>query len=95
MTALFRVFRECKALAAVTDPDIASWGSVEMTDCADLDFRKDARAAGGRNERRWKMVRGFMMAAVASMVVLALIAEARMTPEQRTVLFESLSYSYP
>ena len=40
MTALFRVFRECKALAAVTDPDIASWGSVEMTDCADLDFAK-------------------------------------------------------
>ena len=67
-----------------------------MTDCADLDFRKGARVvSGGRTERRMKMVRTFMMAVIASMVVLALIAEACMTPEQRTVLFESLSYAYP
>jgi hypothetical protein len=66
-----------------------------MTDCADQDFRKGARVdGGGRTERRVRMVPGFMMAAIASIVVLALIAEARMTPEQRAVLFES-SYSYP
>jgi hypothetical protein len=53
----------------------------KMTDCADLDFRKAATGVGGdRTERRMKMVRAFMMAAIASMVVLALIAEARMTP---------------
>jgi hypothetical protein len=33
-----------------------------------------------------------MKAAIASIVVLAPIAEARMTPERRTVLFE---YAYP
>jgi hypothetical protein len=49
-----------------------------MTDCADLDFRKGARAvSGGRTERRMKMVRTLMMAAIAGTVVLALIAEAR------------------
>jgi hypothetical protein len=65
-----------------------------MTDCADLDFRKAARGVSGdRTERRMKMARAFMMAAIASMVVLALIAEARMTPEQRIMVFES--YAYP
>ena len=65
-----------------------------MTDCADLDFSKAATGVSeDRTERRMKMVRAFMMAAVASMVVLALIAEARMTPEQRTVVWES--YAYP
>ena len=65
-----------------------------MTDRVDLDFRKaTTRVSGDCTERRMKMVRLFMMAAIASMVVLALIAEARMTPEQRTAVFES--YAYP
>jgi hypothetical protein len=65
-----------------------------MTDCTDLDFRKAAIGVNGdRTERRMRMIPAFMMAAIASMVVLALIAEARMTPEQRTVVWES--YAYP
>lgn len=66
----------------------------KLTDCADLDFHKAATGVSGdRAERRMKMLRAFMMAVIASMVVLAVIAEARMTPEQRTVVFES--YAYP
>jgi hypothetical protein len=81
---------------AVSDTDIASRRGVQMTDCTELDFRKGTSVvSGGCTERRMKMIRAFMMAAIAGMVVLALIAEARMTPEQRTVLFESLSYAYP
>jgi hypothetical protein len=95
-TALFRVrYGSHRRLTAVTDPDIASRRGDQMTDSADLDFRKAATGVSGdRTERRMKMVPAFMIAAIASIVVLALIVEARMTPEQRTVLFES-SYAYP
>jgi hypothetical protein len=66
-----------------------------MTDSADLNFRKGASVeSSGRTDRRTRMVPAFMMAAIASTVVLALIGEARVTPERRTALFES-SYAYP
>jgi hypothetical protein len=66
-----------------------------MTDSADLNFRKGTSVeSSGRTDRPTRMVPAFRMAASASIVVLALTAEARMTPEQRTVLFES-SYACP
>lgn len=44
--------------------------------------------------RRVKIIPAFMIAAIAAIIVLALIAEARMPPEKRLELSET-SYAYP
>ena len=66
-----------------------------MSHSAELYFRKSARSVGEtRVERRIKIIPTPMMAAIAVMVALALVAEARMTPEQRLQLLESYN-AYP
>jgi hypothetical protein len=62
---------------------------------ADLDLENGSRAvAKPDDERRNRMIRTLMMAGIASGVLFALIAEARLPPEQRAALFEAF-YAYP
>jgi hypothetical protein len=64
-----------------------------MTDYAEPNLRKTSGAAArARSERGMTFFPAFMIVAIVAMVVLALIAEARMTPEERAVLFEVYSY---
>jgi hypothetical protein len=64
-----------------------------MTDYAEPSLRKTSGAAARvRPERGVTFFPAFMIVAIVAMVVLALIAEARMTAEERAVLFEVYSY---
>jgi hypothetical protein len=66
-----------------------------MSHSAEWHFRKDALVGRGtRLKPRINTIPALMITVIAIMVALALIAEARMTPEQRLALFES-SYAYP
>jgi hypothetical protein len=66
-----------------------------MSHYAELFFRRPAGVVDGtRVERRIKFIPTLMMAAIAAIVALALVAEARMTPEQRLQLLESYN-AYP
>ena len=64
-----------------------------MTDYAEPNLRKSAAAApGARSGRAMTLFPAFMIAAIVAMVVLALIAEARMTAGERAALFEVYSH---
>jgi hypothetical protein len=66
-----------------------------MSHYAESYVRRDARLVG--RTRIWppiKIIPTLMVTAIVVMVALALIAQWRMTPEQRLVLFESY-YAYP
>jgi hypothetical protein len=64
-----------------------------MTDYAGPNLRNGAAAAVRvRSKRGMTWFPAFMIAAIVAMVVLALVAEARMTPEARAALFEVYSY---
>jgi hypothetical protein len=66
-----------------------------MSNYAEPYHRKGAgMILGAWIERRVKIIPAFMIAAIAAIIVLALIAEARMPPEKRLELFET-SYAYP
>ena len=66
-----------------------------MSHYAELFFRRAAGVVDGtRVERRIKFIPTLMMAAIAAIVALALVTEARMTPEQRLQLLESYN-AYP
>jgi hypothetical protein len=65
-----------------------------MTECAELDYQEDADVAEEvRSEHRMTILPTLMMAAIAGMVSLALIAEARLPPEQRLELLQA--YAFP
>jgi hypothetical protein len=65
-----------------------------MTECAELDYRKDAVVAEELgSEHRMTILPTLMMAAIAGMVALALIAEVRLPPEQRLELLQA--YAFP
>jgi hypothetical protein len=68
---------------------------VDMTQYAEVELCKDEVSVGTRTERRMKLVRTLLIAEIVGMVGLALIAEARLPPEQRVELFEPLAYAYP
>ena len=63
-----------------------------MTDYAEPNLRNSVAAVRVRSERSMTWLSAFMIAAIVAMVVLALVAEARMTPEARAALFEVYSY---
>jgi hypothetical protein len=66
-----------------------------MSHAAEWRFRKDVLVGRGtRFKPRINIIPTLMITVIAIMVALALIVEARMTPEQRLALFES-SYAYP
>jgi hypothetical protein len=62
---------------------------------AQLDFRKIPEVAKVRRSKdRMKIMRMFMMVVIAGTVVLAIISESRLSPEQRVELFKA-TYAYP
>jgi len=62
---------------------------------AELGVAKDARALrGARIERSTNIIRSLVAAGAMGIVALALIAESRLTPDQRLEVFES-SHAYP
>ena len=66
-----------------------------MNHYAELGVAKDAGALrGARMERSTKIIRSLVAAGAMGIVALALIAESRLTSEQRLELFE-LSHAYP
>jgi hypothetical protein len=66
-----------------------------MNHPAQLDFRKIPEVAKvRRSEDRMKIMRMFMMVVIAGTVVLAIISESRLSPEQRAELFKA-TYAYP
>jgi 4-hydroxybenzoate polyprenyltransferase len=66
-----------------------------MTQDTELDFHKGAKSFElAYKARRAKIIGPLMAGMVAAIVVLAMIAESRLTFEQRLELFES-SHSYP
>ena len=62
-----------------------------MTSYAESYLRQSSKAEANavRTERRMRLARAFMMAAILAMVALAIIAEARMTAEERAALFDA------
>jgi hypothetical protein len=63
----------------------------KMTSYAESDLRQSSKAEANavRTERRMRLARAFMMAAILAMVALAIIVEARMTAEERAALFDA------
>jgi hypothetical protein len=67
-----------------------------MSQYAESYFRRDTRLVGRtRIGPRIRIIPTLMVAGIVVMVALALIEEARMTPEQRLALFESSYVAYP
>jgi hypothetical protein len=78
-------------------PRLRAGETSKMTSYAEPDLRQNSSAETkeARTERYFKWARLFMMAAIVAMVVLAVIAEARMTPDERAALFETYANAYP
>jgi hypothetical protein len=60
-----------------------------------LDFRKNSEVVRERrSDARMTIIRTLMMVAIAGVVVLAIVAESRLSPELRQELFNAAS-AYP
>jgi hypothetical protein len=65
-----------------------------MTQSAELNFRRRADLADDvRSARRMNFLPTLMIAVILGMVTIALLAQARLVPEQRLELFRS--YDFP
>ena len=67
-----------------------------MTDHTELGFHPDGRVVDrGRVGRRPKSIGPVVASIGVITLMLVIVAESRMTPEQRTELFEVSSHAYP
>jgi hypothetical protein len=65
-----------------------------MNRYAKLDLRNSDVVRARRNDARMTIIRRLMMVAIVGVVVLAIVVESRLSPEQRLELFEA-TYVYP